>query len=87
VIARHVRAQLEAEDYPVLKAEMVNRVAYPETGIDGLAPSVTDPDGAAARDIAAIAQELQKLAGVAVKLVARAKPKPKGRAEKVRARV
>ena len=47
--------------YPLLKAEMLNRVAYPEAGIEGLSPSITDPDGAAARDIAAIAQELMKL--------------------------
>jgi chromosome partitioning protein len=58
VISRHVRSQLEAEGYPLLKAEMTNRVAYPESGIDGLSPIVTDPDGAAARDIAAIAKEL-----------------------------
>jgi chromosome partitioning protein len=62
VIARHVRDQLTAASYPLLKAEMLNRVAYPEAGIEGLSPSITDPDGAAARDIAAIAQEIMKLA-------------------------
>lgn len=61
VISRHVRTQLEGEGYPLLKAEMTNRVAYPESGIDGLSPIVTDPDGAAARDIAAIAKELRKV--------------------------
>ena len=61
VIARHVRTQLMDAGYPLIKAEMLNRVAYPEAGIDGLSPSITDPDGAAARDIAAIAQELIKL--------------------------
>jgi chromosome partitioning protein len=61
VIARHVRVQLGGAGYPLLKAEMLNRVAYPEAGIEGLSPSITDPDGAAARDIAAIAQELMKL--------------------------
>lgn len=61
VIARHVREQLTEAGYPLLKAEMMNRVAYPEAGIDGLSPSITDPDGAAARDVAAIAQELMKL--------------------------
>ena len=40
---------------------MLNRVAYPEAGIDGLSPVVTDPDGAAARDIGALAQEIMKL--------------------------
>ena len=61
VIARHVRDQLTDAGYPLLKAEMLNRVAYPEAGIEGLSPCITDSDGAAARDIAAIAQELMKL--------------------------
>lgn len=61
VIARHVRDQLTGAGYPLLKAEMLNRVAYPEAGIEGLSPSITDPDGAAARDIAAVAQELMKV--------------------------
>ena len=60
VIARYVRDQLTEAGYPLLTAEMLNRVAYPEAGLDGLSPSITDPDGAAARDIAAIAQELMK---------------------------
>jgi chromosome partitioning protein len=61
VIARHVRSQLEAAGYPLLQAEMPHRVAYPEAGIEGLSPGVTDPDGAAARDIAAIVRELLDL--------------------------
>jgi chromosome partitioning protein len=58
VIARHVRDQLERAGYPLLKAEMPHRVAYPEAGIEGLSPSISQPDGAAARDIAAIVHEL-----------------------------
>jgi chromosome partitioning protein len=61
VIARHVRSQLTTAGYPLLLAEMPNRVAYPEAGIDGLSPTTVDPDGAAARDIAALASELMKL--------------------------
>ncbi|MBV9828291.1 MAG: ParA family protein [Alphaproteobacteria bacterium] len=61
VIARHVRTQLESAGYPLLRAEMPHRVAYPETGIDGLSPSTVDPDGAAAHDIAAIVHELMNL--------------------------
>jgi len=61
VIARHVRSQLESAGYPLLKAEMPHRVAYPEAGIEGLSPSVVEPDGAAARDIAAIIHELMNL--------------------------
>jgi chromosome partitioning protein len=45
VIARHVRSQLVAAGYPLLKAEMPHRVAYPEAAIEGLSPSITDPDG------------------------------------------
>lgn len=61
VIARHVRNQLEEAGYPLLKAEMPHRVAYPEAGIEGLSPSVLEPDGAAARDIAAIVHEIMEL--------------------------
>ena len=61
VIARHVRDQLKDAGYPLLAAEMQNRVAYPEAGIDGLSPNTVDPDGAAARDIAAIVHELMKI--------------------------
>jgi hypothetical protein len=49
-----VREQLGEAGYPLLKGEMLNRVAYPEAGIEGLSPSITDPDGAAARDIVAM---------------------------------
>ena len=61
IIARHVRSQLTSAGYPLLVAEMPNRVAYPEAGIEGLSPTMVDPDGAAARDIAALAQEIMKL--------------------------
>jgi len=61
VIARHVRTQLESAGYPLLKAEMPHRVAYPEAGIEGLSPSIVEPDGAAARDIAAIVHEIMEI--------------------------
>src|SRR4051812_6447061 len=61
VIARHVRNQLKNAGYPLLKAEMPHRVAYPEAGIEGLSPSVIEPDGAAARDIATIIHEIMNL--------------------------
>ncbi|MGD9896068.1 MAG: ParA family protein [Candidatus Methylacidiphilaceae bacterium] len=60
VIARHARAQLTEAGYPLLKAEMAHRVAYPEAGIEGLSPSIVAPDGPAARDVAAIAHEIMK---------------------------
>jgi chromosome partitioning protein len=61
VIARHVRLQLTSAGYPLLTADMPNRVAYPEAGIEGLSPSIIEPDGAAARDITAVVQEIMKL--------------------------
>ena len=61
VIARHVRHELAAAGYPLLAAEMAHRVAYPEAGIAGLSPVTVEPDGAAARDIAAIAHEIMTL--------------------------
>ena len=39
VIARHVRDQLIEAGFPLLAAEMLNRVAYPEAGIEGLSPT------------------------------------------------
>lgn len=61
VIARHVRQELEDMGYLLLKNELYHRVAYPEAAINGLSPTITDPDGAAARDIAAIIAEISKL--------------------------
>ena len=62
VISRHVRLHLNSAGYPLINAEMPNRVAYPEAGIDGMSPILVEPDGAAARDIAAIVHEIMKLA-------------------------
>jgi chromosome partitioning protein len=58
VIARHVRKELETAGFPLLQAEVTQRVAYPELSMRGLAPSAVDPEGAAARDIARVAMEL-----------------------------
>lgn len=60
IIARHVRMELEKMGYLTLKSEMYHRVIYPETAISGTSPCITDPDGAAARDIANIAKELDE---------------------------
>lgn len=61
VISRHVRNELEEVGLPIMKSEMYQRVAYPETAIKGLSPSITDPEGAAAQDIARIAAEIMEL--------------------------
>jgi chromosome partitioning protein len=58
VIAKHIRAELAAAGLPVLHSEMVNRVAYPEASLWGATPSLISWKGPAAREIAAIADEL-----------------------------
>jgi chromosome partitioning protein len=58
VIAKHIRRDLAEAGFPVLKNEMINRVAYPEAALWGATPSLIEPDGAAARDIAAVAAEI-----------------------------
>lgn len=61
VIIRHVRSELEQLGYLLLKSEMHQRIAYPESVINGNSPCITDPDGPAARDIAAIVNEIMKI--------------------------
>lgn len=67
VISRHVRSELEQLGYLILKSEMYQRIAYPESAINGLSPCITDPDGPAARDITAIIKELSEI-GIGDKL-------------------
>lgn len=62
VIARHIRQELEGAGYLTLKGEMYHRVAYPEAALHGLSPCITDPEGAAARDIATIVKEINEVA-------------------------
>ncbi len=61
VIAKHIRTELTEAGFPVLKSEMTNRVAYPEAALWGATPSLIDGGGPAARDIAAIAREVEKI--------------------------
>jgi len=61
VIAKHVRAELTEAGFSVLTSEMTNRVAYPEAALWGATPSLTDPAGHAAREIAAIADEVRQI--------------------------
>lgn len=63
VIARHIRAELTAAGLPVLNSEMVNRVAYPEAMLWGATPSLISWKGPAAREIAAIADEVDMVLG------------------------
>ena len=63
VIAKHIRAELAAAGLPVLHSEMTNRVAYPEASLWGATPSLISWKGPAAREIAAIADELDMVLG------------------------
>jgi chromosome partitioning protein len=61
-ISKHVRSELTEIGYLLIESEMRHRVAYPEAAISGLSPCILDPEGPAARDIAAIVAELNKVA-------------------------
>jgi chromosome partitioning protein len=64
IIAKHIRSGLVEAGFPVLKSEMANRVGYAEAALYGATPSLIDRAGAAAREIAAIAGEIDALLGV-----------------------
>jgi chromosome partitioning protein len=64
VIAKHIRAELAEAGFPLLKSEMTNRVGYAEAALWGATPSLLDRAGAAARDIAAIAGEVDGMLGI-----------------------
>ncbi len=61
VIARHIRAEIGDAGISLLASEMASRVAYPEAGLYGATPSLVDRAGAAARDIATIADEIDAI--------------------------
>jgi chromosome partitioning protein len=63
VVAKHIRAELTAAGLPVLNSEMANRVAYPEAALWGATPSLISWKGPAAREIAAIADEIDVALG------------------------
>ena len=64
VIAKHIRSELIEAGFPVLKSEMTNRVVYAEAALWGATPSLIESAGAAARDIAAIADEVDGIFGI-----------------------
>jgi chromosome partitioning protein len=45
----------------VLDSEMTNRVIYPEAALWGATPSLIEKKGPAAREIAAIAEEIKQI--------------------------
>lgn len=64
VISKHIRAELIEAGIPVLKSEMNNRVIYAEAALWGATPSLIENSGAAAREIAAIADEIEGIIGI-----------------------
>src|SRR5712691_6512585 len=58
VIAKHIRSELAEAGFPVLDSEMTNRVVYAEAALWGATPSLLDKKSPAAREIAAIADEV-----------------------------
>ena len=64
VIAKHIRAELIEAGFPVLKNEMTNRVVYAEAALWGATPSLIERSGTAAREIAAIADEVDGIVGI-----------------------
>jgi chromosome partitioning protein len=63
IVAKHIRSELTAAGLPVLASEMANRVAYPEAALWGATPSLISWKGPAAREIAAIADEIDAALG------------------------
>src|SRR5262245_45105599 len=61
VIAKHIRSELAEAGFPVLDSEMTNRVVYAEAALWGGTPSLMDKSGPAAREIAAIADEVEQI--------------------------
>src|SRR5258705_277094 len=61
VIAKHIRSELAEAGFPVLDSEMTNRVVYAEAALWGATPSLLDKKSPAAREIAAIADEVAQI--------------------------
>ncbi len=64
VIAKHIRAELIEAGFQVLKSEMTNRVIYAEAALWGATPTLIENSGTAAREIAAIADEVDGIIGI-----------------------
>lgn len=64
VIAKHIRTELAEAGFPLLESEMTNRVGYAEAALWGATPSLIDKNGPAAREIAAIADEVDGRLGI-----------------------
>lgn len=56
--ARHVRQAAEGQGLPLFQSALMERAVYREMHVTGKVPAQTDPTGAAAANVAAIAEEL-----------------------------
>jgi chromosome partitioning protein len=63
-VAKHIREELTNAGFPLLRTEMTSRVAYPEAALFGATPTMIAKAGAAARDIGALANEIDELCRV-----------------------
>lgn len=59
VIARTTRKALRKHGFPVLSAQMADRIIYAESA--GISPCMIDPRGNASRDLGAIAREMERI--------------------------
>ena len=64
IVAKHIRSELAEAGLPLLESEMTNRVVYPEAALWGATPSLIESAGPAAREIAAIADEVDGILGI-----------------------
>ena len=64
VVAKHIRTELVAAGFPLLESEMTNRVIYAEAALWGATPSLIENSGPAARDVAAIAAEVDNILAI-----------------------
>jgi len=64
VIAKHIRDEIARAGFPLVESDMPLRVSYPEAALFGATPTMTDPMGPAARDIAAIADEIDNILSI-----------------------
>ena len=60
-VAAHARSQLEALGAQPLKSQFNDRVIFQEATFHGSSPSVLDPNSAAAREIEALAREVEPI--------------------------
>jgi chromosome partitioning protein len=64
VIAKHIRDEIVRAGFPMIESELPLRVSYPEAALYGATPTMIDPAGPAARDIAAIADEIDSILSI-----------------------